>query len=184
MKTYFLDYPITYTGDQLKPHWILRTAKITGDALVAFHGPCQVKTESLIDIHDQQSGSFIYSESMVHLIGEWFQTDIKTMVFRQRLLIATVGEIIREKTDYNPIRKGNDLYIDNRKLNVSVATVSPLSGLLHIGINILSKNTPLPTIGLEDIKLCQFELTNLLLEKAKEEMENIEIACAKVKPVV
>lgn len=181
MKTYFLDYPITYTGEELRPHWILKKTKITGNALVAFHGPCQVKTESLIDLHDQLNNQTIYSESMVHFIGEWFETNLKTMVFRQRLMVATLSEIINAATGNHPTRLGNDLYIDNKKLNVSVATISPTSGLLHLGVNISSKNTPVPTIGLEDIKLCQFELTNLLLNSFKKEEEEIDIACAKVR---
>jgi uncharacterized protein len=181
MKTYFLDYPITYTGQELKPHWILKTTKITGNALVAFHGPCQVETHSLVDLQDQLNSQTIYSEAMVHFIGEWFQSDLKTMILRQRLMVATLGEIIVEKTGLVSSRKGNDLYIDNKKLNVSVATLSLTSGLIHLGINISSKNTPVPTVGLEDIKLCQFELTNLLLERVKIEEEEIEISCVKVR---
>ena len=183
MNIYFLDYPITYTGEQLRPHLILKTTNITGDALVAFHGPCQVKTEALVDLHDQANKAFIYSESMVHLIGEWFQSDLETTVLKQRLLVATVGEIIREKSNYVPRRRGNDLYIDNRKLTVSVATISPVSTLLHLGINISDKNTPVPAIGLENLRICQFEITNLLLERFKKECEDIAISRAKVRSV-
>lgn len=183
MKIHFIDYPITYTGEQLRSHWILKTTNITGNALVAFHGPCHVKTEALVDLHDQAKNAFIYSESMVHFIGEWFQSNLETTVLRQRLLVATVGELIREKTNHIPIRKGNDLYIDNRKLTVSIATTSPVSTLLHLGINISDKNTPVPAIGLENLKICQFETTNLLLERFKNECEDIEISCAKVRSV-
>lgn len=37
------------------------------------------------------------------------------------------------------------------KFNISIATVSPVSGLLHFGINISSKNTPVKTYSFEDL---------------------------------
>ena len=182
MKTYFFDHPITYDGTQLRPHWILEKTKITGDCLISFHGPAHVKTESLIDIHDRQANAIIYSESMIHFIGEWFRTDIQEMVFRQRLFIATLGEIIGEKSNAQIKRIGDDLFIKDRKLSVSIATVSLVSGLLHIGINISSRNTPVPAIGLDDLKICPFEITHQFLKIAEQEEEGIKIACAKVSP--
>jgi hypothetical protein len=48
------------------------------------------------------------------------------------------------------VRRGSDLYDGTRKLTVSIASASPVSTLIHAGINVSSRNTPVPTTGLDD----------------------------------
>lgn len=47
-------------------------------------------------------------------------------------------------------RQGSDLYDGKYKLTVSIASVSAVSALIHAGINVSSRNTPVPTRGLAD----------------------------------
>lgn len=184
MKTLRTDKKIDYDGSQLSPHWILRNFEITGNAVVAFEGKCHVPTENLVDLHDQREKKTIFSESMLHLIAEFFDRSLDETILLQRLLVSLAQQeiVFRSKTP-TLIRAGNDLFDGEAKLSVSVATASPVSTLLHFGINISSKNTPVKTKGLEDYRISPPEFAQSLLETFRHEVESVKTARAKVRPV-
>ena len=62
-------------------------------------------------------------------------------------------------------RRGNDLYYLGRKLSVSIATKSPVSILMHFGINIKTEGTPVPTAGLLELHIDPIILASKVLEK-------------------
>ena len=72
-------------------------------------------------------------------------------MLRQQLFIAIMAESLNLRLGEPRVRRsGSDLYDGTEKLTVSIATVSPVSALIHAGINVISRNTPVPTRGLAD----------------------------------
>lgn len=179
MKIQFLQESFDYTGKELRPLFIYEKG-IKGSALVAWQGSCHVKTEDLVDAEDKVKSDFIKSENMLHFVGEFFHKDIFYGIFVQRFFAETVKNYLNEKTDQTFERKGDDVYCGDKKLNVSIATVGRLSSLIHFGVNISSKNTPVPTIGLEDLGLDSKAFANEILQAIKAELDSIEQASMKV----
>ena len=148
MKTLFIDREIKYIGSQLAPHWIYKNFKIQGDAIVAFCGECEVKLTEMVDIEDVINNEPIYSKYMLSFISEQFNIELVEGVFRQRLLMCCIKEAL-EKRGFKVSRNGDDLFVNDKKLSVSIATKSITSVLIHTGVNILSEGAPIPVSGLE-----------------------------------
>lgn len=190
--TKFIPTEIGYDGTQLTAHWIYRNFDILGNAVVSFVGPCDVKLQEMVDLEDVKTRSPIYSRSMLHFIGEFFDLDLEKTVYRQRLFMALLKDILekqilqkqvlQKKTSQKQfIRRGDDIYDKDFKLTVSIATLSPISTLMHVGINIISDGTPVPTKGLTDYGLSAEILANELLEIFKIELESSWLARCKVR---
>jgi hypothetical protein len=184
VRTRLLDEEITYNGAQLRSGWIAEVAGLTGDAAVAFLGPCDVALEHMVDTVDLEAGARIASPRMVHIIIEHPGLDLIHITVRQRLLIAIAGEIINTHLGEPLIRReGDDLYLRDRKLSVSVATVSPTSGLIHAGFNLRGEGAPVPAIGVEELGLDPRPFAERLLATYASEIEGIASAAGKVKRV-
>ena len=184
MKTKFIDENIKYIGSQLVPHWIYKNFKIQGDAIVAFVGECEVKLTEMVDIEDVINNEPIYSKYMLSFITEQFGVSLTEGVFRQRLLICIIKELLEEKGIF-VVRNGDDLMIDGRKLSVSIATKSITSVLIHTGLNILSEGAPVKAsgltseLGITDIKEFALEV----MKRYSEELQDIVLASTKVRGV-
>ena len=184
MKTKFIDEEIKYIGSQLAPHWIYKNFKIQGDAIVAFVGECEVHLTEMVDVEDVINNEPIYSKSMLSFISEQFGVGLTEGVFRQRLLICIIKELLEERGVF-VVRNGDDLMINGRKLSVSIATKSITSVLIHTGLNILSEGAPVKASGLEselgikDIK--EFALT--VMSRYTDEINGIKLAATKVRGV-
>ena len=166
MKIVLIEKEIKYEGYQLAPHWIYKNFNIQGDSIVAFCGECEVKLDKMVDIEDVINNEPIYSKYMLSFISEQFNIDIVEGVFRQRLLICIIKEAL-EKRGIKVVRSGDDLFVNNKKLTVSIATKSMTSVLIHTGINIDSTNAPIPACGLtNDLGFTDID------NSAKEIMEN------------
>lgn len=183
IKTKFTEKEITYDGTQLRPHFIYENFDICGDAVVAFTGKSDVKLENMVDLADVKQSQPIYSEKMLHFIGEFFESNLGKNVYRQRLFMAVIKDIISAHKHIKIERRGDDLYIKDKKMTVSIATVSPVSSLIHIGVNISSRNTPVKTIGLHDLKLNPKKIAEKILKAFEEESKGLYVAKCKVKPV-
>jgi uncharacterized protein len=184
MKTFFSDKPLKYDGTQLHSHFAYNSFNVSGDSIVSFIGPCDVAKENLVDLEDVHQGKFIFSENMLHFIIEHFHEDLTLTIAYQRLLIdCLIQEITAALGKDAPMlqRKGDDIYDDIHKLSVSIATQSPVSCLIHTGINISSKNTPLPTKGLEDYKINAQAIATGVMNRYRAELQSIEHARSKVK---
>ena len=123
MQTKFIEQEIKYEGFQLAPHWIYKNFKIQGDATVAFIGECDVKLDEMVDIEDVINDEPIYSKSMLSFISEQFNIGLVEGVLRQRLMICTIKEAL-EKRGFKIKRNGDDLFFNDKKLTVSIATKS------------------------------------------------------------
>ena len=184
MKTLFIDDEIKYIGSQLAPHWIYKNFKIQGDAIVAFCGECEVKLTEMVDIEDVINDEPIYSKYMLSFITEQFNVELVEGVFRQRLLMCCIKEAL-EKRGFTVRRSGDDLFVNNKKLSVSIATKSLTSVLIHTGVNILSEGAPIAVsglksdLGIDDIK----ELAIEVMKNYSEELDDIVLASTKVRGV-
>ncbi len=187
MESKFIDKEIKYTGEQLVPHWIYKNFSIMGNAIVAFIGECDVNLSHMVDIEDVINNEPIYSKKMLNIIEENFNSSLIEMVYKQRLLVTITKEII-EKLNPEVIinRSGDDLYINNKKLSVSIATKSITSTLIHFGLNIESEGAPVNASDLiNDAKINNIkEFALLILEKYKNEIRDINFAASKVRGVI
>ncbi len=183
MKTLFIEKKIDYLGIQLAPHWIYNNYKLLGDAAVSFIGEADVTIDHMVDLADVQEKGFIYSPLMLHFIVEHFDTDLTLAIFKQRMLMVAIKEELEQYEIY-PSRRGDDLYINKKKLSVSIATRSIVSTLIHVGLNIKTEGTPVPTIGLEELGIPDIKaLAVNVMDRYKQELEQIAEARCKVRGV-
>ena len=182
MKTKLIEENIKYEGWQLSPHWIYKNFKIQGDATVAFIGECEVKLTEMVDIEDVINNEPIYSKNMLSFISEQFNVGLVEGVFRQRLLICIIKEAL-EKRGFKVRRNGDDLFVNNKKLTVSIATKSLTSILIHTGINIDSTGAPIAACGLSnDLGITDIEgFAKEVLTNYSEEINDIIMASTKVR---
>jgi len=176
----FKEVLIPYDGAPLSPHWIYRKFDILGDALVAFIGPAQVDLDHMVDLEDVKAKAPIYSPKMLHFLGEWFIDSLDMGILLQHLLVGIVYQRLWEKGGRDLSRKGNDLFYDKRKLSVSVATRSPVSVLLHLGLNIETQGTPIPTSGLQELWVDPWELAEEVFEKFQQDIQGFKKSRVKV----
>jgi hypothetical protein len=182
---------ITYDGTQLRSLHAFTEHNVQGNSIVAFRGPCQVGVEELVDMEDRKNRQEIFSEDMAHFIVELFDSDLDRTVVMQRLFLCVIKDVIEEiMPELFISRRGDDLYIEveeegveDRKLTVSVATASPVSTLIHVGINIASANTPVPTLGLEDLEIAVDDFILKVLQGFINEVKGIDQARCKVRSV-
>lgn len=182
-KTHWTDESITYDGSQLRPHWILERFGIADDAIVAFLGPCDVDFGHMIDVEDRLASSRIASKYMLHFIIEHFDSGLDVAVLRQRLLMARMAQCLNRRMGALVVRRdGSDLYDGDRKLTVSIATASPVSMLIHAGINVISEGTPVPTRGLADYDIDPREFGQEMLLAYAGEIASARHARCKARP--
>ena len=179
MDVSYIEKEIDYDGLQLSPHYIYNRFGLVGDAVVAFCGKAVVPLEHMVDQEDVKKEEHIYSERMLHFLGEFFEQDLQRAVYRQRLYMSIINEYL--PSDF--VRSGDDIYLDDRKLSVSIATVSPVSTLIHIGLNISSQNTPVKTVGLDDLELDSVKFAKDILGAFGAEETGVRVARCKVRGV-
>jgi len=180
MKVLILEERLNYTGEQLASLWAYHKFKVQEDSIVAFRGGCEVKAEHMIDAEDALTKAEISSPDMLHFIVEHFDTtSLKLIYARQRLLAAIAREALA-KLGYEVVRKGDDLYYQEKKLSVSIASVSPVSAKIHFGMNVRSERY----MSLEKMGIGSPEkLLQSIARAYAEEIEDIERDLRKAKPL-
>lgn len=195
LATQFSKTERTYTGIELRPHFLLTEMGLRGSAVGAFIGACQVKTEHLVDWEDRLAQDRIEARWMVHFIGEFFGMGLREGVFAQRLFMAILGDLANEhliragRAAGDLVwRDGDDLFLgargSERKMSVSIVTASPVSILLHAGINIDPAGAPVAAAGLQELGVHPEQWVPQALARFASEWESIGWACAKVRPVI
>ena len=172
-----------YTGRELRSHFAFDEFGVIGDSAIAFIGPCKVELAEMVDLVDARAGAFIQSPRMLHVIVEHFGCPLALAIVRQRLFARHAGDHLREVGAPDVHVRGNDVYAAGRKASVSVATLSPVSALVHYGINVRTEGTPVPTWGLAEAKIQPDAFARDLLERYAQELVDIERAAAKVRGV-
>ncbi len=180
MITKFLNENLSYDGHQIQALWALDEQNIKGSSIVSWIGSMDIKPEKVIDVEDK--GLEIKADENINFIVEHFDAqppNIRLCYHRQRMLVMILQNIL---TQYGVLasREGDDIYVDGRKLTVSIASVSQTSMKIHFGINITSKGTPndVDTIGLLETGLIHRddlnEIITLIMETYANEIETIE----------
>lgn len=185
MKTLFLDKKIKYTGEQLKPLVNYLQHGLLGNSVVSWIGPCAVHPEHMIDGEDLRAQEVIAADEMVHFVFELFDVDLKAGVFLQRLMAEMVRSYLFEKSK-NPMaqkifRKGDDLYFENKKLNISIATTSANSCLIHFAVNSQETGAPVPILSLKDLTIDSQAFAKEMLKFLQHEIIDVLEACQKVR---
>lgn len=184
MYFHYLPQTLTYDGAQLRSQFILETTGFQGDAIVAFCGPADVGAAHMVDQEDIIAKAWIRSSDMLHFIAEHFHMPLSEGVTRQRLLIGIIRDaLIGSKPELQITRLGDDLFDGEKKLTVSIAAASPQSTCIHTAINIDSRNTPVPTHGLDDYKIAPVPFALDVLRRYSQECHDISLATCKVKPI-
>jgi len=139
-----------YDGSQLKHAFAYEQKGVLGPSICFFTGAADVSTH-LVDLEDSVNDDFIKSADMVHFIIEIPNIGIQEAVVWQRLFISMIASNLGGSGRFNIRVSGDDIFIFDRKLSVSIATVSLFGGLIHVGINIhVGEGCPVPAIGLAD----------------------------------
>lgn len=144
-----------YDGSQINPSWAFQEFGIYGSSIITWIGPVNITPDNLKDFADV--GLEIKSNYMVNFICEFFDQqppNMRIAYLRQRLLVMIFREIL---TDYGvkTTREGDDIFVEGRKLSISIASVSLSSAKIHFALNLEDKGTPddVDTIGLYDIEV-------------------------------
>jgi hypothetical protein len=168
---------IKYDGSQMAPLWAFSKG-IKGDSIVIFHGPMEVSSGNMIDVEDRKAEKSIRGDNLVHFIVERFDSpaSMRLAYYMQRLLIVCIKDVL-EMHGVNTTRKGDDLYIEGKKLTVSIASAGISSEKIHCGINITPEGTPadvrtaaLLDVGLKDWKALGEKIASAFVK----EVEDIE----------
>src|SRR5204862_171027 len=89
----------------------------------------------------------------VHFILEKFDCSLLAAVALQRLFASVVRDVLGAMAPAAAgiRRDGDDLFLGDKKLSISIATVSPVSALVHFAVNVTNEGTPVPTLALADL---------------------------------
>jgi hypothetical protein len=183
------DEKSAYDGTQLRSLFAYLDHGILGDSIVSWVGPCHVSFEHMVDGEDLRDQSEIRGSRMVHFIVEKFSASLAETVALQRLLSSIAKDVLLEKLGPQPRfpirRAGDDLYValpeGEGKLSISIATVSPVSGLIHFAVNVSNQGTPVKTAALEDLRVPAEEFAAAVLQAFSQEMNSVREATCKVK---
>ena len=176
---------MSYDGSQLAPRWLYQQTQTPGECLLGiFVGPCFVPTENMVDIDDRKQGAHIRAQKMVHFIAEFSEWPLSKAVLAQNLMICWIAELLRGRASREVTRSGNDLFIDNRKLSVSIAATSGGSSLVHIGINIDPTGAPVAAIGLAELGYSTERFVMDARETFSTEWTRLLRACSKSLPLL
>lgn len=184
MKIHVEEERRTYDGTQLSSLFAFRNYRVQGDSVSVFRGPCHVAITEMVDLADVLANDYIFSEDMLHFIIEHFDMNLEMTVTRQRLLIAIIKECLEDFGITQIKRSGDDIFLGAGKLSVSIATLSPISSMIHTGLNISSQNTPVRTVSLQDLGITDFlGFGRSIAERYSAEVTGIKAARCKVRGV-
>lgn len=184
MKSLFVEDKIPYTGEQLKPLSNYLSHGLLGTSIVSWIGPCDVPHIHMIDVEDLRAQSLIQGAQMLHFVIEAFDFPLKGAVVLQRLMAEMAIGILKQenpKIAQQMHRSGDDIYWNEKKFNISIATRSAQSSLIHFAVNVTNQGTPVPTCALSDFSVDAKKFAQLMMEKISTEFVDIIESSFKVK---
>lgn len=176
------DSPIIYNGSQLSSQHTANNYDIIGNSVLIFRGGMKLSPDEMIDIKDILREShlneiLISSDDSIHFIIEEFDTqppNLEIEYYRLRILTQIIIEKLEEE-GIKTKRIGTDIYINEKKLNVGIATIGASSGKIHFGINV--GNTGFPShvnaLGLLEIGMQENQIKDWVLKIAEQYIEEI-----------
>lgn len=195
MKSLLLDKCFGYDGTQLRSLYAYLEHGVQGDSIIAWQGPCEISFEHMVDGEDLVAQSPIRGGHMLHFIVEKFTTPLFAAVALQRILASLAFDVVQEQLRRSHTagvgsstlagghwrRDGDDIYCDERKMSISIATVSPVSALIHFAVNVSNEGTPVATCALGDFGIDAGEFAYELMARFILEVGSMEVATTKVK---
>ncbi|MCB0422268.1 MAG: DUF366 family protein [Bdellovibrionales bacterium] len=186
MKYKFITENLKYDGQQLRSLFAYLNYQIHGDSIVSWVGECDIPSQHMVDGEDLLAGAEIRGRKMVHFIIEKFSASLYTGVSLQRLFSSICKDVIVSLAEHKDLalrmyRDGDDLYVDDRKLSISIATVSPVSTLIHFAVNVTNENTPVKTLSLQELEVDPRDFADKVMEFFVREEDEIVCATQKVK---
>ena len=188
MQSLFIDKKSTYDGQQLKSLHAYLTYGVLGNSIVSWVGPCNITFEHMVDGEDLIAGAKIEGAEMLHFIIEVFDRDLFSGVALQRLFTSIIRDYLQKAASASLgqdllERNGDDIFWEDRKLNISIAAKSPVSTMIHLAINCTNRGTPVSTCSLEDLKLQPGKVAAEVMKLFQREFEQILKATQKVRPL-
>ncbi len=188
MKTYFIPQEMPYDGSQLQPLFAYLNYKILGDSIISWIGSCDISFENMIDGEDLVEQSAIKGSLMLHFIIEIFHTSLFAGVTSQRLFASIARDYLQTKAkkslaEENLHRDGDDIFWNDKKLSISIASMSAVSTQIHFAMNISTLGTPVKTTSLEELNLDAKIVAKDLMNLWVQEFSSIQIATKKVRPL-
>ncbi len=184
MHTLWLESEQKYDGQQLAPLYNYLEHGVLGDSIVGWQGACNVPLEHMVDGEDIRAASKIEADQMLHFVIELFQFPLSSAVALQRLM----GEILilqvhkHGKVNGTLHRTGDDVYWGENKLNISIATCTQTSSLIHFAFNVTNEGTPVKTAALKDFGITDTETFAFsFMDAVKSEVLSLKRAMVKVR---
>jgi len=183
MRSRILKEEIGFTGEQLHSLYAYDNFGVVGDSIIAFTGPCDISIKGIVDLEDAKAGKRIYVPSMQHFIAEHFDFDLEKGILRQYLLVDIVKDILNEKLGKLSVKRlEGDLFVNDAKLGMSAATASPVSSLIHVGINIVAPtDTNVKHKGLIDYNIDPAVIAPEIVDRYTKEIEKINLTRCKTR---
>lgn len=184
MKFKFASEKFTYDGSQLRSLYNYYEHDLQGDSVIGFLGPCHVSLDTMVDGEDKKANAQIRSDGMLHFIIEVFHQSLFSAVCLQRLMadlaISNIKSLSQSPMAKDLVRKGDDIFHQEKKLSISIATSSPISQLIHFALNTTNEGTPVATLSLNDLGVDPKVLGKTLGAAFVAEFEDIHSATTKV----
>ena len=182
-----------YDGSQLSSQFTSQNYNVIGNSILVFRGGMKLSPKEMVDIKDIQREShlsdiLISSDDSLHFIIEEFDIQPPNMeieYYRLRLLTQIVIEFLMSR-GISTMRKGTDIYVQDRKLNVGIASVSVSSSKIHFGINLHCTGFPrhVKATCLFDLEFNEEDIEEIavqITERYVEEMQRIKEDVAKTR---
>jgi hypothetical protein len=181
MKTKLLSEKFPYTGGELRPLWNYLEHGLLGDSAVAWVGPCQISASQMKDGEDLRDQAQICGDEMLHVMIEVFDIPLIAGVLLQRLLASIAKDLIDQAMGQPRLRRcGDDLFLNHRKLSISVAVPCARSTLVHFAVNLTNSGTPIQTACLADLNISPQPFAESLLFHLSREWQSCKEATWKV----
>ncbi|NPD87190.1 MAG: DUF366 family protein [Asgard group archaeon] len=175
---------IVYDGSQLSSQYIANNYDVLGNSILVFRGGMSLSPAEMVDIKDIQREShlaeiLISSSDSLHIIIEEFDIqppNLEIEYYRLRLLILIILEKLNAK-GIKAQRKGTDIYIGEKKLNVAIASVGVTNSKIHLGLNVGSSGFPqhVTAIGLLELKFEDNQLKEWIISVIKQYVDEVQM---------
>lgn len=186
MQKKWINKEMIYDGSQLRPLFAYENYNLLGESVVSWVGPCDIPFDNMKDLEDVNAKSPIRGSRMLHFIIEVFHQSLFSGVCLQRLLASIIKDEIQEilrqsKSKIYLVRSGDDLYYQDQKLSISIATQGIISTQIHFAVNVSNLGTPVKTLSLEDLKIEPKFLAQKVMSVLAEEFSSVVDATKKVR---
>ena len=183
IRFHFEEKSFPYDGTQLRHLFAYEKFGLLGTSLVAWKGACHVPLDKMIDGEDKFSKSEIRGDLMLHFVGEFFHKDIYFSVALQRLFATMVlRQILKIRPEHfkHFVVSGDDLYYGQKKLSISIASITGFSSMFHFALNIENEGTPVPTVSLSELGVPVKQLVLEVFREFREEYCSLVEATEKI----